>query len=218
MEFVLSLYPFYIVTMLLLLLVPVRINLFFVRENKDDFLTIRVNTLFSLIRFNIEVPILQQETPLDLTLEAELKAGQDKLVREEKEKLSALEIHREKLQIFLDYLQKNKQILSFMARFYTRALTVEKLVLRVRAGVDDAALTAQLCGLYWAVTGTLKQFVQKRLNFTGEPVFTIDPDFSSQPVFAVKLDTVIALRIGHFTVMGPLLLWTIIRGGRKKDE
>lgn len=218
MEFVLSLYPFLMAVALLLLLVPVRINLFFVRENKDDFLTIRVNTLFSLIRFNIEVPILQQETPLDLTLEAELKAGEDKLVREEKEKVSALEIHFKKVKMFLDYLQNNKQLLGFITRFYSRALTVEKLVLRIRAGVDDAALTAQLAGLYWALTGTLKHFVQRRLHFAREPIFTFDPDFSSQPVFAVKLDTVIALRIGHFTVMVPLLLWTIIRGGSKKDE
>ena len=218
MDFFLMIIPFSLTTMLLIQLIPVRINLFFDRENKNDFLNIRVSTLFSLIRFTVEVPILQQETPLDLTLEAELKAGQDKLVREEKEKVSFLDINWEKVKKFLDYVQNNKKILSFVARFQSRAMTVERLVLRVRAGVDDAALTGLLCGLYQTITATFTLFVQQKLRFKQQPVFTIAPDFSPQPVFAVKLDAVVRLCIGHFTVSGLLILVTIIRGGSKKHE
>ena len=208
--------PFSISALLLIQLMPVRINLFFDRENKNDFLNIRVNTLFSLIRFTVEVPILQQETPLDVTLEAELKAGQDKLLREEKEKVSALDINWKKVKKLLAYLEYNRKTLKFIVQFYTRAITVEKMVLRVRAGVADAALTGLITGLYGTITNILSMVIQQRVRFQKKPLFMIDPDFSSEPVFAVKFDTVIALRFGHATVVGLLLLWTIIRGGLKK--
>jgi hypothetical protein len=212
--FLLQLLPYYIVLLLLIQLVPVRINLFFIREAKNDFLTIRVNTFFSLLRFSVEVPIIEQKTPLDVTVEAELEAGNHMHMMDEKMGLSVFDINWDKVQKVLNYVKKNRPLLTFISRFYIRAMTVEKLVLKVRAGVDDAALTGLLSGLYWTLTGTFTALARRWLQIKEEPVFAISSDYSPDPVFAVKLDAVVGLRIGHFTVGSFLFLITIIRGGR----
>ncbi|MDW7651981.1 MAG: DUF2953 domain-containing protein [Bacillota bacterium] len=214
MSIVWQYFPFYIILVLLIQLVPVRINIFFVRENIDDFVTIRFNTLYSLLRYSVEIPLLQQKTPLDLTMEAELKAGQDMHVAEKKKAFSLLDLDWDVIRKYLDYFKNNKRIFSFLARFYTRAMTVEKLVLKVRAGVDDAALTGMISGFYWIVTGFFTSLARQWLHLKEQPVFGLSPDFSPEPVFAIRLDTVVSFRIGHFTVMGFLLLLTKIRGGR----
>lgn len=212
--FLLQLLPYYVVLLLLIQLVPVRINLFFIREAKNDFLTIRVNTFFSLLRFSVEVPIIEQKTPMDVTVEAELEAGEHMHMMDQKKGLSVFDINWDKVQKFLNYVKKNRPLLTFISRFYIRAMTVEKLVLKVRAGVDDAALTGLLSGLYWTLTGTFTALARRWLQIKEEPMFGISSDYSPDPVFAVKLDAVVGLRIGHFTVGSFLFLITIIRGGR----
>ena len=56
-------------------LIPIRINLLFVRENKDDFFTVRISTLFSLLRLSFDVPVIRRKSSAEVYLEAEMKAG-----------------------------------------------------------------------------------------------------------------------------------------------
>ena len=84
MKPVLYVLPFSLALILLIQTMPVRINLFLVRENKDDFIALGVSTFFSLLRFKVEIPVLKQETPLDLALETKIKT-RDKLLRSEGE-------------------------------------------------------------------------------------------------------------------------------------
>jgi hypothetical protein len=214
MDLVWRLFPFYVVLMLLIQLVPVRINLYFLRENKDDFLSLRVSTFFSLIRFNVEIPVLTQKTPLDLTMEAELKAGEDELVREKKGEWSILDIEWEKVRAYLAYIQNNRRRLWFLLRFLTRSMLVEKLVFRVRVGTDDAALTGILGGIYWTLAGTLTALAQQWLRLKEQPVLAFNPDFTAEPVFAAKFDGVVSFRIGHLTIGSMILIVTKLQGGR----
>lgn len=214
MNLFLTALPFYIALLFLIQLIPVRINLFFVRENKNDFMTMRVNTFFSLLRFNVEVPVIQQKTPLGVTVETELKAGQDAMVHEEIEDFNVFEINWEKLREYAAWVYYNREMFRYILRFYLRAMTVEKLVLKVRTGLDDAAATGMVAGIYWTAAGTMTALAQQWLRLKAQPVVSISPDFSSQPVFSASFDSVVSFRIGHFTIGGLLLLVAKIRGGR----
>ncbi|NLZ93941.1 MAG: DUF2953 domain-containing protein [Firmicutes bacterium] len=213
MKIFLTLLPFYTATMLLVLLVPVRINIFYQRENKDDFMSIRVNTFFSFLRFNVEVPLLQQETPFDLVWEAELKAGEDKLLREEKDKFSVLALDWKKVHRFFQWVQQNRRFLKYLSNYYIQAMTVESLFLRIRAGVEDAALTGMLTGLFWNLTGIVNTYMQQRLRLKKKPVIKMQPVFSNQFQFKLHFDTVVSFRIGHLFLGGILFLSNLIRGG-----
>jgi hypothetical protein len=201
-----QLLPFAIVFYLLVQLIPVRINLFFQRENKNDFLTIRVNTFFSLIRFNVEVPLFQQETPLHLTMEADVKAGEDELIRKTKQEISLLDINWKKVAALLTYIRKNRKLLWFISRFYWRAVTVEEFTLNIRGGTGDAAVTGMLVGLYWTAAGTVSTLARRWLTVKQRPAFGLKPDFRPQPELACRLDTTVSFRLGHFTVAGFLFL------------
>ncbi|MBS4023076.1 MAG: DUF2953 domain-containing protein [Dethiobacter sp.] len=213
MALILQLSPFYFVIWFLMLLIPVRINLFLQRENKDDFIALRVNTFFSLLRFQVEVPFLKQTAPLDLTLEAETKAGEDELIREKRGKVSIFDISLEELAEYLAYIEKNRQLLWFIARFLARAVTVEFLNLRVEGGTADAAQTGILYGLYWSTVGSLTRLAEKLLKFRKRPLISANPDFSHNPVIKVRLDTTVSFRIGHFSLVGLILLAAKIRKG-----
>jgi hypothetical protein len=216
MALFLQLFPFYFAVWILILLIPVRINLFFQRENKDDFMTIRVNTFFSIVRFQIEVPFLKQSTPLDLTVEAEIKAGEDELVREEHEKVSVFDISPEKVKQHLAFIHKNRQALWFIARYMSRAVTVESLGLRLQGGTADAAQTGLLVGMFWSVAGGVLALAEQKLKFRKRPIFRLEPDFGHTPVFNVRLDTTVSFRIGHISLVGLILLAAKIRGSDKK--
>ncbi|HHX75293.1 MAG TPA: DUF2953 domain-containing protein [Firmicutes bacterium] len=214
MKLLFMLFPFYTCIMLLIQLVPVRINLFFVRENKDDFLALRVNTFFSLLRFTVEVPLVRQETPYSLTMEAELKAGEDKLVRERKKSFSLFDIDWRKVRAHLRWLSRNRKILAGVTRFYLRAVTVEKFVCRLSCGTGDAALTGLAVGSCWACAGSMLALLQHWLRFAARPQFTVQPLYSRTGV-DLHLDTVVSFRIGHFTMGGLMFLFMKIRGGTK---
>ncbi|NLZ38805.1 MAG: DUF2953 domain-containing protein [Firmicutes bacterium] len=216
MKLFLTILPFYTVIMLLVLLVPVRINIFYLRENKDDFISIRINTFFSLLRLNLEVPLLQQEAPLELSWEAELKAGQDKLLREEKDKLSALTLDWSKIFRFLRWVQRNRHFLKYLSNYYLQAMTVERLNLTFQAGLTDAAATGMLTGFFWNAAGILSVFMQKRFRLKKKPVLIMQPDFNGQAQFKLYFDSVVSFRIGHFMLGGILFLSNIIRGGTFK--
>jgi hypothetical protein len=211
--------PFFLAAwlpVLLALLAPVRINLFSLRENKDDHLVIRVNTFFSLVRFQVEVPLLKQQTPLDLTVEAELKAGEDELVREKKKEVSIFDLDPEKLLWALSVYRNNRGLLMYAFRFMSRAITVERLHLRLCGGLGDAALTGLLFGAGWTAAGNVSTIMQKKLRFKEPPRLDLRPDFSQTRALYARLDTVISCRVGHFFLTGFMMLAAVIRGGEKR--
>ncbi|NLN07393.1 MAG: DUF2953 domain-containing protein [Firmicutes bacterium] len=214
MRLLFFLFPFYACIMLLVQLVPVRINLFFVWENKDDFLALRVNTFFSLLRFSMEIPLVQQEPPHSLTMEAELKAGEDKLVRERKESFSLFDIDWRKVRAHLSWLHRNRKILARIMHFYTRSMTVESFACRLSCGTGDAALTGLVVGSIWAFAGSMLALLQHRLHFAVPPKLAVQPLYTRTGV-DLHLDTVVSFRIGHITAGVLMFLLMKIRGGKK---
>lgn len=210
---VFSLFPFFACTWLLLMLVPVRINLFFQRENKNDFLTVRVNTLFSLIRFQVEVPLLHRETPFDLTAEAELKVGEDKLALEKKKKVSLLELDPERVRQWVLLFWSFRHRLRFAAHFLMKAATVEHFELQIRGGTADAAVTGLLAGVSWVLAGLGFAHLQKTMKMEKKPVINFTPDYSPRPAFSIMLDTTVRYRLGHMAMSSLSMLVSLIRGG-----
>jgi AcrR family transcriptional regulator len=205
-----QLLPFFLVAWLLTLLIPVRINILFLRKNRDDLLAVRVETFCSALRLKLEVPVLRQDDLLDLELEAELKTGTDRLLREEAKRVSGLDI-LEQIRIITAYLYRHKRQFWFMARLLARAVTVEKFTLHVAGGTRDAALTGMLAGLYWTAGETLAALAGRWLKLRGRPQFCLSPDFGRQPTDAIRVDTTVSLYIGHFVLLGIMLVNIKIR-------
>lgn len=216
MELLWQLFPFYLAFCLLVLLVPVRINLLFLRENRDDHLVIKVKTFFPPARFQVEVPLLKQETPLDLNLEVEVRAGEDEPVWEKKKRVSAFDLDLEKLHWILSVYCNNRRLLLFAWRFISRAVTVEKFHLRFSSGTSDAALTGLLFGVGWTVAGSVDALLRKRLRFREPPQIDLRPDFSLAPLLKARLEAAISCRAGHFLLAGLLMLVATVRGGEKR--
>ncbi|NLM46577.1 MAG: DUF2953 domain-containing protein [Firmicutes bacterium] len=213
MKLVFLLFPVYACVVLLVLLVPVRINLFFVRENKDDFLALRVNTFFSLLRFSVEIPLLRRESPFSLTMEAELKTGEEKLLRERKESLSLLSVEWRKMRAHLRRLYSSRKVLTKILSFIARTVAVEKFVCRLACGTGDAALTGLAVGSFWAFAGSMLALLQQYLRFATKPELTFRPLYTRAGV-DLYLDAEMSFRIGHLALAALMFLFTKSRGGK----
>ncbi|MBT9173399.1 MAG: hypothetical protein DDT21_01800 [Syntrophomonadaceae bacterium] len=205
-----QLLPLFLAAWLLTLLIPVRINILFLRKNRDDLLSVRVDTFCSLLRLKLEVPVLRQENVLDLELEAELKTGAGRLLSEEEKRVSGSEV-LEQVRKISAYLLRHRRQFWFMARLLARAVTVEKFTLHVAGGARDAALTGVLAGLYWTVAGTLASLAGRWLKLRSRPQFFLSPDFGQEPTAAIRADTTVSLYIGHFVLLGIMLVNIKIR-------
>ena len=197
----------------LLQLIPIRINLLFVRENKDDFFTVRISTLFSLLRLSFDVPVIRRKSAAEVYLEAEMKAGDRFLLKKSREVLSLFAVKLQAMRRFLLFLQK-KKILSFLLKIFLNTVRIEKLAVHIRISTGDAALTGIACGLFWSTAGTVAAFLQRYLRLQKRPVLSIKPDFGSRKAFALRVDTLVKMRIFHITAGGLLLLFIKIRGGK----
>ncbi|NLM52583.1 MAG: DUF2953 domain-containing protein [Firmicutes bacterium] len=213
MKQVLLVLPFSLVLVLLIQLIPVRINLFFVRENKDDYFSLGLSTFFSLLRYKMEVPVIKQETPLDLTMETEIKS-RGKLMREQQRKFSLRDLEWQKIKAQIDWFKKNKQILSLLFNFLRRATVVEKLNLDLCFSLEDAFLTGMAAGLIWSFAGILAVPAQKCLRLKNQPQLSVMPDFSGKMDLKLRLEADLSLRLGHLTVGGLLFFLTKLRGGK----
>lgn len=156
------------------------------------------------------MPVLRQENVLDLELEAELKTGTGRLLSEEEKRVSGLE-GLEQVRKISAYLLRHRRQFWLMARLLARAVTVEKFTLHVAGGARDAALTGVLAGLYWTVAGTLASLAGRWLKLRSRPQFFLSPDFGQEPTAAIRADTTVSLYIGHFILLGIMLVNMKIR-------
>lgn len=92
-------------------------------------------------------------------------------------------------------------------RFLLDRAEVRSLTWQTTIGVGDAALTALLGGVAWAVKGTLLASLQSRTRASSEDVaIAVSPSYSGKE-FKTFLHCIFSLRVAHIMYAQCLLLW-----------
>lgn len=92
-------------------------------------------------------------------------------------------------------------------RFLLDRTEVRSLTWQTTFSVGDAALTALLSGVAWAVKGTLLALLQSRTRTSAEDVaIAVSPSYSGKE-FKTFLQCIFSLRVAHIMYAQCLLLW-----------
>lgn len=91
-------------------------------------------------------------------------------------------------------------VLDFLKKVYIRHFTWHTAI-----GVSDAAHTAQLVGMIWALKGSVLGLVFRFMNLKCRPNVSVQPNFQ-QPLFRLFFSCMITFRIGHAIIAG-LKVW-----------
>ncbi|GAA0333057.1 DUF2953 domain-containing protein [Bacillus carboniphilus] len=188
----------------------VEIDLYHGRDN--DHLKIKFFAWFRIIRFTIDVPMVEvdKDSP-SIVFKEEMKTGKkEKLKKEKKKRITPKEI--------INSLLDTKEILTHITQFYKivrdflNKVSIKKLDWKTAVGVGDASQTGVLTGAIWAIKGSIIGLISANMKLKVTPNLMVTPLFQ-QMASSISLQCMIQFRIGHAIIAGikMLIFW---RGGK----
>lgn len=202
--------------LLLALFMLLRLNIIidYYHGNHNDHLKITFKTLFGLIKYKINIPVIKvaEDSP-SLIVEEKIEAGpKEKDKQQDTKKFTAEEM----LQSFQDMQMLLKHVAGFykIIRSFLRKVTVSNFEWNSRIGVGDASYTGMLTGAFWAVKGSIIGLVSSFMNVKTNPIIMITPEFN-RALAETSFRCMIHFRIGHAIFVGIKLIkyW---KGGRPR--
>ncbi|MCJ8009609.1 DUF2953 domain-containing protein [Lederbergia wuyishanensis] len=146
-----------ILLFILLIFMKIKIELFFLLSQSDNYITIVIVALFGLVR-------IRKKFSLE-----EVFSGEG--TKDIEEVIPDFSWDSTK-----QLLKNMKPALTIMKAFI-RTIRISKLEWRTKIGTGDAALTGAVAGAIWAIKGALISFIRSFLFFKNRPLITVQPNF-----------------------------------------
>lgn len=193
--------------MLLLCLMPVKIKFKLLRKENDDYIRMRVYTLYGLIHHTFELPSLDivfvNNRPA-LKYKAKLeKSKTNKLLKSVSKIFSVDDFNNIK-----KYFRHDSILLRQLYAYWSKKLLIRDFGLRLQYGLEDAALAAVLYGMGWTLLGTLVSAAENNFNFTTKEL-VIEPAFDRQ-LFAIEFSCIIKFKFGNIINTGIMVLKRVL--------
>lgn len=194
------------IVLLLVLILPVRLELHYKRENKDDRLHLGVRAFFGLVKLGYDIPVVA-------IMERSGAIGFKKDPAEEmpdKQK-GWVTLTTEKINKIMRHIRR---VLRRVRRFrialhkFSKTFHMESLKWRTKFGTGDAADTAMITGLAWGFKGVLGSYIYRFLSVEKRLQYDVQPHFQAQG-FYTELTCIIRFRPGKtiLAALGLVLLW-----------
>lgn len=181
---------------LLIVMIPflkINVNLNYLHDKDNDDLKLKVSTLFGLISFRFEVPVIavDDDSPSIVVKEEQHSSLSDS---EKTDKFTAKEILRgiEKAKDFLEHIVGFHKIVS---RFLSHVI-IHHFKWHSVLGIGDAAHTAILAGVAWSIKGTVLGIISNYMKLKTKPNIIVEPLFQ-QISSHTELSCMFSFRIGH---------------------
>jgi len=174
------------------------------RVNEDDFISIKLELLFGLIKLKFKIPyidivfnrLFKPGIKLKTSLDTKKKAG----ILKSKSIFGTgdfKEAYRKIKRTFLMYENVFKYIFS-----KTR---IDSLRCHTEVGLDDAALTAVAAGVIWAIKSNLICIIAKKI-VPENIVLDVHTSYS-KIIFEIDLHCIIRIRIANIIIAGTKVLY-----------
>ncbi|HEU4963801.1 MAG TPA: DUF2953 domain-containing protein [Bacilli bacterium] len=203
------------VLLALLLLIPLHVEVHYKRENKDDRLHIGVRALFGLIKLGYDVPIL---TMMERTGKIGFKKEPAEATPKQKKGWVTLTV--EKLHKIFEEIEKvRKRISKYKGAIkrLTKSYEVESYKWYTMFGTGDAADTATISGLLWALKGFIGGYVYTYFRVKKRLQYTVKPHFQAKG-FRMDFAMRIKIHLGKTIIRAIPLLLLYWKEGRKKKR
>ena len=189
-----------ILTLLLILLpfLKMKIHIKYSHNGKNDDLFIQFKTVFGLIKYTINVPVIAID---DESASIAFEDKEDSAIthKERKQKFTVNE--------FIDDIRKLERFLKHVLGFhiilrkFLKKTKITDFNWKTDIGVEDAALTGSTSGLVWMIKGNTIGILANYTQFVGKPDIYVTPHFQ-QLILKTSFSCMVSFRIGHAIFAG----------------
>ncbi|PKM83928.1 MAG: hypothetical protein CVU88_00565 [Firmicutes bacterium HGW-Firmicutes-13] len=187
---------------------PLCIKLKYLRENKNDLLTVQLRILWGIINLKFEVPLIEKSAR-GVKLAGSLKF-KNKTVKEQKS-------HQE-IQIFqlvgrVKYIREKIKKIAFLINLTAKRIRCKNFIWSTKFGLNDAAQTGILSGIIWSIKGCLLSVMKNFFIFKDcKPVLQVLPDFNKSG-YRIEFEASFSLYIYQLYLLALVVLYLKHQGG-----
>ncbi|GGF87531.1 hypothetical protein GCM10010916_01090 [Paenibacillus abyssi] len=183
------------------------------KKNEDDYLSFRVQAVWGIINYHLEVPFIRfldekvqvkQEQTDNFPVGDNRKGGLEKI----------------SIEMIMDKLEKARILLKYtdhLTAWVRKTLTHVKITAwdwRTTVGTGDAAWTAMATGFFWSAQTALLGGISQIMRFLAVPRMQVEPEYN-QTLFTTEWSCIAKIRFGYAILAGLHLLVRIrkVKGG-----
>jgi hypothetical protein len=176
------------------------VTIFFQHAQDDDECRITIATLFGLLRYTIDIPLVQidkQSAGVVVSHKESVNDAPSGKAKKKKYNLKEIAYSFKESKDFVRHVVHFHVIIrKFMAR-----VSVTKFEWHTKIGTGDAAQTGMIVGVGWSLKYAIVALVSKYMKLKEAPFLSITPSFQ-QPISEMKFICMIHFRIGHAMLAG----------------
>lgn len=201
---------------LVICLLPIQIVIHYERNSEKDHVEIRFSTLFGLIRYSVEFPIVNLVMTSNKQVQIQAKAKSDVGDKTRKQRpwvTLAVEQIRKVFEIQQSMVEKLHNFMPHL-RNLSKTFHIQQLKWETELGIGDAALTGTAAGLAWSVKGTVIGMLSHIFTLQTQPMMRVIPAFH-QTIFATRVDCIIRFWLGQAIFEGIKMVIYLLREGKR---
>ncbi|MBL0387631.1 DUF2953 domain-containing protein [Tumebacillus sp. ITR2] len=190
----------------ILLVLPVRLEVHYKREGADDRLHLGVRALFGIVRLGYDIPVVAL-----MERKGKLAVKKDPAKQMPKSQKGwttvTVEMIEKGIRKFNEIRKKLKRYKRAIRRL-TKSFHLDQMKWYTKFGTGDAAQTGVLTGFGWAFKGVINGQLHHYLNVEQRPVYRVQPHFQAKG-FRTEMTCIIRFTPGKTMVAGLTLviLW-----------
>ena len=205
---------FFLVVFAILVTIPLRFHMYYQKQEENDDFVIEVEPPKKIFYHKIVVPVVKiRDRWRKVVFEWEGELGNEQeLFLQGKEQINILEEYK----LILGTMQRiNEHTIS--CGYLARYIKLQKFKFILQIGTGNPAHTGMITGLLWGTVPSISARILNSIRHLEEkPIIEIAPDFTKKN-FAVCLDSIFTLRIGHIiTISSCILIHELRRYLRKR--
>lgn len=209
----------FILLLLIGLFLPLRFRFYYLKKEKDDFISITWQVIPGIWGIKLEIPFIKISTAalwpmIKMVTKIAGEKGRPWMEKEQQEILGKVQLKRLGRSIIL--LLKNSKKIKKMGDWFLSKISLRDFFWCTEIGTRDAAQTGILTGIFWSIKTFLYGYLQHQVKHVGcRPQISVLPDFQQEKAF-FQLNCIFEIRLGHIMIGGLKmlpLLWILKKGG-----
>jgi flagellar biosynthesis/type III secretory pathway chaperone len=194
----------------LLLLSHIKLRLLVKKNNKDDMILLDVTLFYGMISQHYNIPMIEMKNLQDgLVIVEEVSNSLHKGQAEQEQA-----INKNKIKQWMDNFKAMLMATLGLKKWINstlRHVKVSQLDWSTNIALSDAAHTATLTGLIWALKSTLVGVLSYHISLRKHPNLFVVPKFGCPPLFVSELQSKAQIRCGYALYALLILIFRVMR-------
>lgn len=206
-----------IVFLFILLLLDIKIEIHIIKVDEDDEISMSFSILRNLLRYQINVPIIDMFASYDNIIKTKMKskveAGKNSKLVDNK---SEDEFNIKEIKIITNKIQNLYKKYYNISKYIMERITINNINWETKIGLEDASVTAIVTGVLWGLKSIIILYFKNKLNFSNINL-NVTPHYVSKK-FDMTFNCIVTLKIGYIIYASIKFFLTIIKGGDKYER